>query len=183
MTVTEPELLFTTARSSRPSPVKSAAVTQVGRSPTVNGVWALNDPVPVPVKSDSVSEKSLTATTSRTPSWSRSATVLPIGLDPNASVRYLVMPPNPPEPSFRQTRTADPPPPGGMNDVATKSGSPSPSKSPTLTEPGVPASYDVGAWKVPFPLPRTTLTFGELTTARSALPSPFTSATARWLAA
>src|SRR5206468_2620965 len=102
---------------------------------------------------DRVSENSLAATMSSRPSWSKSATALPIGLAPKASHGYLVMPPNPPEPSFSQTNTADEPPPGGMNDVATRSRDPSPLKSPTLTESGVPASSDVGVPNVPFPLP------------------------------
>src|SRR5262245_47641950 len=175
--VTEPELLFTTATSGRPSPEKSAVATQVGRSPTTNVLCGLNVPVPVPDNSERVSAKSLAATMSSFPSWLKSATALPIGLD---STRYLVMVPNPPNPSFSQTRTADPPPPGGMNDVHARSGCPSPLKSPTLAESGVPASSDVGAPNAPFPLPSTTVTFEVLTTARSGSVSPLKSATAMW---
>src|SRR5262245_37979012 len=178
ITVTEPELLFTTARSGRPSPVKSATATQVGRSPTTYGCWVLKVPSPTPVNRESESERSLAATTSGTPSWLKSATALPIGLAPNPSDRYLLKAPNPPAPLFSQTRMAEPPPPGGMNDVQARSGCPSPLKSPTLTESGVPASSDVGVPKVPFPLPNMTLTVDVFTTARSGLPSLFKSATA-----
>src|SRR5207237_1253137 len=67
-------------------------------------------------------EKSLTASMSGIPSPSTSTIALPQGLDPKASVAYWVIPPKCPVPSFSQTRNAEPPPPGGLNDVTIGTG-------------------------------------------------------------
>src|SRR6266567_1891843 len=66
--------------------------------------------------------------------------------------------------------------------ATTKSGLPSPLKSPTATKAGaLPTRKLSGPWKVPSPLPRSTETLLEpmLATAKSSLPSRLKSPTAR----
>src|SRR5437660_165597 len=65
--------------------------------------------------------------------------------------------------------------------ATTKSGLPSPLKSPTATKAGASPTRELsGTWKVPSPLPSSTATLLEpmLATAKSSLPSPLKSPTA-----
>src|SRR2546426_10811680 len=77
-------LIFVTAKSCFPSPLKSPTATEKGEVPTAKFVAAPNDPVPSPSSMDTLLETELTTTRSCFPSPLKSPTATETGLDPTA---------------------------------------------------------------------------------------------------
>ena len=170
-----PKLPIMASRS--PSPSRSPRVTDRGESPTAMVVAGRNVPFPSLRRTLTLPEPRFATQESRSPSPSRSPTVTETGWSPTANVGG-VEGRNVPFPWFRRTLTLS------ESKLATQaSRSPSPSRSPSVTEYGrlsaakesaIPAGKSVG----PAPWLRRTLTFPEgkpeskLATHASRSPSP-----------
>ena len=171
--VIELALPLLTARSGKPSPLKSAAATQSGRSPTTYRVGAPNVPSPVPGKTHTVSAKLLTTARSSFPSPLKSVTAMPIGRE---SVSYSAFSPKlPVVPCWKIDR------PGPKKVGTARSGLASALNRPMPTDAGsTSVAYEVGGPKFPCPSPnrvRIWLAWVPAST-RSVLPSPLRSAAA-----
>ena len=122
--------LLEVARSSFPSPLKSAATTPDGAGPVVKLPVATKVPKPVAKKTLTVLELSLETTMSRTPSPLTSAIKTPSGKLPAVTGKAEGTE-KAPAPTFSRTLIVSLP-----LLVTTKSGRPSPFKSPIATSDG-----------------------------------------------
>src|SRR5262245_39156458 len=117
-TVFEPPLA--TATSGRPSSLKSPTATAVGDEPTAYAPAYVSVPSPLPSSSLTVPVSPSDVTASSSPSPSKSAATTPVCAFPLAG--WLIGSSNVPSPRPARTSTDQP--------AATRSGTPSPVKSP-----------------------------------------------------
>ena len=187
-TDTELEPPLAVARSLRPSPLKSPTATEAGLLPVAGDVVAVNVPSPVlpaplPSSTDTELEPPLAVARSCRPSPLKSPTATENGLKPVRGDAAAINVPSPmlpvPLPSSTDTELV-------LTLAVTRSCRPSPLKSPTATDRGLPpiagdaAAVNVPSPMLPVPLPNNTDTelAPKLAAARSCRPSPLKSPTA-----
>src|SRR5262249_28475137 len=147
------------ARSSRPSPLKSPATIDSGRSPAAYGLAGWNVPSPLPRSTETPLDPELEG--SPEPAAAKRSRPAPL---PTPATRLAGSCPDPdstpgwnvPSPWPRNTEMS----PESEREpelAVARSGRPSPLKSPTTRPAGkFPAGYDTAGWNVPSPSPSST---------------------------